>query len=272
MYTFTEEHNLYDWISMLLFDKVYFGPYPNELMTSRLLTNGFTMVIDLTEDSELLERVDIPTFSYLEYNHQNCHQNHPIIRIKYPITDRSHPQDPFDYCKFISFLYFKVLENRRIYIGCKGGHSRSGMISISLISLLFSCDINSALSYVTESHNLRVNLRPVWRLKKSSINYNQFLFLKKIHKNIYLDIWDVSRNFYKWLLPPEKYLDLIKKNELTLEHQREIVEYFSEKFSKNQYLLNRLKMTYMRKIIIVDRPEEISIDFHNILSGIRLML
>lgn len=255
---------------MLLFDKVYFGPYPNKLMTSRLFDNGFNMIIDLTEDSEQLERVELPTFSYIEYSKQTS--DNLIIRIKYPIADRSYPQDPFDYCNFINFLYFHVLQNRRIYIGCKGGHSRSGMVSISLIFLLFSCDINFALNYVTESHNSRSNLRPVWRLKKSSVNYNQFLFLKKVHKNIYLDIRDVSRNYYKWLLPPEKYLDLIERNLLTVEYQKEIFEYFLQKFGNNQYLLNKLKMTYMRRIHLIDVSEETSLNFYNILSGVRLLL
>jgi hypothetical protein len=193
-----------------------------------------------------------------------------LKRIKYPIKDGCHPLDPLDYSNFIYFLYLLVLQNKKIYINCLGGHSRSGMICISLMSILMSYDIKKALNCVIFSHNSRENLRPIWKTKKSTLNYNQFLFLKRIHKNIYVNINDFSRNFYKWLLPSEKFLDIIKNNDKITEYdKKELFDYFFKKFQDNKYYLCKLKFTYMRKVILADISEEISNIFYNVILNIR---
>ena len=176
VYEFRDNNELYDWISVL--DKnIYFGPYPSQCMIERLLQNKFDLIVDLTEGKRSYELENEQYFTF-------------------PIKDNSFPKNIFDYCNFISSLAKIYKTGKKIYIHCMGGHGRSSMISISLFCKLGS-NLTSAIKTVTLAHNKRVNIRERWKKCSTSINYSQFLFLTRVHKNIYINV--DGNKYYGWL-------------------------------------------------------------------------
>jgi hypothetical protein len=113
------------------------------------------------------------------------------------------------------------------------------MVNISLLCAL-DYQLNEAIDLVYKSHNDRVVLRSKWKVKKSPINYGQFSFLTKIHKNIYVD----STRYYNWLLIPiPEHLSSTTEN---------LYEYFNLKITENKDLYLRFQLTYLRKFMYND--------------------
>jgi len=52
MYSFKLEDNIYDWISCIENNRLYFGPFPNQLMIDRLLEEKFNLIVNLTMENE----------------------------------------------------------------------------------------------------------------------------------------------------------------------------------------------------------------------------
>jgi hypothetical protein len=191
MFIFSEEDYIYDWTSCLVPDRLYFGPFPNQLMMNRLLSQGFNLIVNLTHsfEEELYRIIPSPP----------GFPRRDIKYIHYPIEDNNGASSALSYCEFITDLKYHFLEGRKIYLHCRGGHGRSSMVSVSLFYTIFPYEFHHAISYVNESHNNRVNLRNKWKKRRSPFNAIQYHFLAKIHKNIYVNISPEKNKHYYWL-------------------------------------------------------------------------
>ena len=245
MYPFKEYDNVYDWISCILPNQIYFGPYPNQLMIDRLLQEQFDTIIDLTNRHE----EDLYDTKDKEY-------------ISFPVEDNDIPQCVTSYCSLIVQLKKKVFEHKKMYIHCRGGHGRSSMTTVSLYYVLFQTDLKTAIEKVTSSHNSRVVLRSRWKRKKSPFNYQQFLFLSKIHKNIYINMYHYNK-YYHWLFYKESITYLNKTYptiyEMFLDNQIEnskkmliMIDFFSKKIKENKDLEYKLQLTYLKHFVLSD--------------------
>lgn len=256
MYIFKNEDSIYDWISCLIKDKIYFGPYPNQLMIDRLIQEKFDLIIDLTKIGE--ENSYDTNSKYFSY-------------FNYGIEDNSYPENSIEYCSFITNLKYSFYAGSKIYIHCRGGHGRSSMACISLLCSIFDYDLKTSIEFVSKCHNDRIVLRTKWKKKKSPFNYLQFLFLKKIHKNIYLNL-NKCNKYYNWLsINQEKFHyknneysnfydfleNFVDTDEKMSETDKFLIfyEYFVDKINKNKEIKNKLELTYLRKIIINDFEE-----------------
>ena len=54
MYLFKENDIVYNWISCLIPDRIYFGPFPNQLLIDRLLDEKFDLIVNLTCEDEII--------------------------------------------------------------------------------------------------------------------------------------------------------------------------------------------------------------------------
>jgi hypothetical protein len=254
MYIFKEEDNLYEWISCLVKDSIYFGPYPNKIMTQRLISEQFDYIIDLTngseEDSYISELLDVTTPTYIHF----------------PIQDHSIPYCTSSYCNFIIQLKSYIKENKKIYIHCRGGHGRSSMTSISLYYLLNNINLKTAIETVTASHNERINLRDHWKSRKMPIHYIQFQFLNKIHKNIYVNMKNYNKYYY-WLYWNGLYeedntfykdpYDFFKHSKQSLEKkEHSLFSFYINRFKENKELVCKLHLTFLKKFILTDSEDE----------------
>lgn len=264
MIMFSENDNIYDWISCLIDKKLYFGPYPNQLMMNRLMDENFTMIVNLTEIHEE------PLYD----------KNRDVKIVYFPIKDNSIPVDIHSYCSFITRLKYEYLNGSKIYIHCRGGHGRSGMVSVSLIYSIMPYDLRQAIDFVNLSHHNRSNLRIKWKKRKSPFNYDQFLFLSKLHKNIYVNM-DHYNKYYNWLF----YKEPFTVDEKTYESPYElyidesldpikkflsIYLFFMKNLGECDNIKDKLEMTYLKKFVLSDCENKDFCDVYNsIINNIR---
>jgi hypothetical protein len=251
MLVFSQNDYLYDWVSCIYDHKIYFGPFPNQVMAERLIDEGFNVILNLTMPDE-----EPPYF--LPY----------FVRYYFfPIQDNSFPVCGLSYCSMISRIKKEFASGKKIYIHCRGGHGRSSMTCVSLVASLFSYDLRRAIEYVNESHNQREVLRNKWRKRKSPFNYDQFIFLTKMHKNIYLNLCRPNK-YYQWLLSDEKvqYVTVWAATNLyypnILELCRDPDIFYDDKFcSLFSFLYKKfsvkddkfkLHLTYLKRFVVTD--------------------
>ena len=248
MNRFKQYNYLYDWISCVIPDRLYFGSQPNEHMLEQIKEKGFTLIVNVTE--------------YPYY----CND---VKMMHYPIIDNYIPTDILSYCKFILTLK-KEVENlsNKIYVHCRGGHNRSSMTIVSLLSTLQPySELKDIIGTVTEFHKNRKMLREMWRYK-SPFNYKQFTFLYTIHKNIYINI-DSDSKAYNWLSPKNILLETnVSLNDYFLKlkiiEKKRIYEML-----KNNVIINRLRNTYLKKLVFIHSDESISTFYNDFFITLR---
>lgn len=234
-HNFTPDDDLYDWISSVIPQRVYFGPYPNQTMCERLLDESFDVIIDLTSSEiEASQRFCLPPpgFRYREVpSFLEEDQIYGIVpasfkRVAFPIEDNHCPADSIKYCRFIAYVIESfMIPKKKIYIHCRGGHSRSGMMCVSLVCVALNYELQRAIEFVSQAHHDRKHIRDWWKNRRIPINYAQHMFLKKVHRS--LVITDPAK-YYNWLIcdhPPELH-----------------------KFLYNSELNYKLQLTYFRRL------------------------
>lgn len=161
--------------SYFIKDKALFGSYPTQNAIQELENEGVRYFVDLTYQDE--KRI---TPYKTNYNY-----------ISFPIKDRSYPNNIIDFSKFIhniSKIILELKDNDKIYIHCKGGHGRSGVVVAILLCKIFNFTPDEALEHTTKSHNNREVMRDKWRKIGSPQTYHQKNFVAVFCKPL---------NFYK---------------------------------------------------------------------------
>lgn len=144
-----------------------FGAYPN---TNRLLILkelGVSVLIDLTVDSEISsqDRYDVNSCDFL------C--------VKYPIKDHSTPTDWASFASLIIYTCDLIKAKKTIYIHCRGGHGRSGLLVACILRHMYGYESDVAIQKTTEFHGHRTEMREKWRLLGSPQTQNQKKFVFK---------------------------------------------------------------------------------------------
>ena len=157
--------------SYFIKDKAMFGSFPTQQAVLELEENGVRYFINLTHSHEK---------KIIEYRTK-------YNKILYPIEDRHVP----DSWKLFSIFIIKItniIKNLKkkelIYIHCKGGHGRSGIVVASLLCFIFNMSSKKALEYTKKFHSYRSVMREKWRKLGSPQTYNQKLFVHKFFTNL----------------------------------------------------------------------------------------
>ena len=259
--SFTSDDNLYDWISVLVPDRLYYGSFPNQAMMNQLVKEKFDVIVNLTRDGEEdLYRIipsppGFPIQQEIEYIH-------------YPIDDNQGPDDYDDYCSFITWIKYRYFDKKKIYIHCRGGHGRSSMVSVSVMYTISPIEFHEAIRHVNESHNSRVNLRNKWRKRKSPFNTIQYYFLTKMHKNIYVTIAYPTK-YYGWLFCDIDD-DVLPTNDMNdtnnFDTFMSLYHFFHKKLEPFVY---KMKYTYLKKFVLVDASESFRRMYCNVILKVR---
>ena len=277
MYFFKETDRIYDWISCLN-DKIYFGPFPNQLMIDRLMDEKFDLIVNLTKQDECLfsNKDEIKE----DNKDKEIYKISPKKYLEFPIKDNGTPDCSMSYCSFIISLKKEYHLGKKIYIHCRGGHGRSSMMCVSLLSYIFHYDLKKSIEHVNKSHTDRVILRSRWKKLNSPFNYNQYLFLLKVHKYIYINMNSCNK-YYNWLFYKDQiiYKNFTFRNiyELFLdksidddEKNKFIYHFFMNKIKGNKELECRLQLTYLKTFLLVDcQNQKFCNLYQSILSSIR---
>lgn len=158
--------------SYFIKDRAMFGSFPTQEAVDELESQGVRYFINLTNCDET--KITPYKTKYKE--------------IKYPIIDRHVPIDWQSYAKFIIKLsdIIKTLKNGElVYIHCKGGHGRSGVVVASLLCYIFGLTPEESLEQTTKSHSKRSVMRDKWRKLGSPQTYHQKCFIKAFFSTLY---------------------------------------------------------------------------------------
>lgn len=246
---------LYDHISALITDRVYFGGYPSEGVLSHLEREQFTHIVNLTIDDEMA-----------------AYRSLSMLMYEYPIPDHGVPRDPLEYCEFLCFLRRLCVSDNgeKIYIHCRGGHGRSSMICVSLWMLLHSdMELQPCIAHVNQCHVTRKVLSDKWRNKRIPFNHHQSAFLHKIHRTIFLNtaLAHASSTFsthYAWVLPRtlpsslEEVWEEMSTNGAS-EHDKyhRVGDMIQQHYEQHRDLKFRLQLTFLRSFRFVGVSHEL---------------
>ena len=147
-------------------NKALFGSYPLQENVSILEQHGVRYFIDLTCPGE--QHITPYTTQY-EY-------------IYYPIQDRRVPTDWKSFAQFIlkiATIIKKLPAGEYIYVHCKGGHGRSGVVVACLLCYLYKIPPSDALTKTARYHSRRKEMREKWRKIGSPQTRSQKHFVTK---------------------------------------------------------------------------------------------
>lgn len=161
-------------------DIVYFGGYPSEDWFKELIDFGITCFVDLTTNAEK---------ENLEYNYKFKNT------IFFPIRDNQAPLVIDNYIKFIIRLSNLIEKKEKIYIHCKGGHGRSGMVIASLMCYLENMFPREAIDLTTRIHSVRILMKDKYRNRKCPENYKQRKFIFDLFRPIIVSKQDPQNLF-----------------------------------------------------------------------------
>ena len=166
--------------SYFIKDKAMFGSFPTQESVDELELEGVRYFVDLT-DINIETKITPYTTKYTYIN--------------FPIKDHYVPSNWISFAKFIidtAKIIKNLKEDDRLYIGCKGGHGRSGIVVACLLCFLFDLSPQQSLDYTTKCHSNRPVMREKWRKIGSPQSYLQKKFVMKFFEPI--KIYHFHRN------------------------------------------------------------------------------
>ena len=149
--------------------KALFGSFPDEEKVSELVDIGVRYFVDLTQSYEIAEKY---------------HQKENFLHswINFPISDRKVPTNIPRYAGFIGMLLntlSQLEEDEKIYIHCRGGHGRAGVVVATLLSITNDIGTTESLALTNTCHNERTVMREKWRSIGSPQTRGQKIFVHK---------------------------------------------------------------------------------------------
>lgn len=146
-------------------DKALFGSYPTQRQVNILQASGVKVFVNLTEEIENLPDYDVKN-----------------LKLNYQIPDRKVPNNFKRFSGFIIYVsrIIKNLKNNKIYIHCRGGHGRAGLVVSCILSYLDGLTSYTALELTNKYHNNRKIMRDCWRKIGSPQTREQHNFVKKL--------------------------------------------------------------------------------------------
>lgn len=159
--------------SYFIENKARFGSYPTQESVKELEKNGVRYFVNLTFPDE---KKIIP-YSTL------------YTKINFPIVDISIPENWTDFAIFlakITSIIRSLKKGEMIYIHCKGGHGRAGLVVACLFCHIFGMTPHDALRKTSICHNNREIMRDRWREMGSPQTHNQKQFVSKFFRPVYL--------------------------------------------------------------------------------------
>lgn len=141
-------------------------------MYDQLLAFGVTLFVDLTTP--------------YEHRHLPFLYSHPRT-MRFPIRDNWIPNDQETFRRFIVNLADAVKNHDgKIYIHCKGGHNRSGLVIASLMCFIDNMDPIQAMRRTAELHSARLQMKDKYRHKPCPDNYRQRQFLLSLFQPVHI--------------------------------------------------------------------------------------
>lgn len=236
--------------SYFIEDKALFGSYPTQ------------------EDIDYFESIGVKHFTDLTTEFDNLdNYNTKHNYIKFPIIDRKVPLNIKEYSQFILKLFSIInclKEGEKIYVHCKGGHGRAGVVVATLLVLYHKVTPTDALLLTNEYHSQRIEMKERWRKIGSPQTNSQKKFIHKLFNPLYFT--RVSNGFKSGLsnlsnnkvtINGETYdnaelaYQALKLNKLNVEYKTDVknIYYFRNYAEKKFNIKDEDKLEIMKNII-----------------------
>lgn len=174
-----------DTSSFFIEGKALFGSYPTQEIVNDFIDRGVLYFIDLTTEYEK-QRLHV-------YNVKNSNY------INFQIRDRNIPDDLHQFSKFIvklSNIINLLREGEYLYLHCRGGHGRAGIVVSCLLCYMYNISSHESLTNTNVFHNNRVTMNEKWRKLGSPQTEKQKNFVKRLFKPIFIDNIHNKNTYY----------------------------------------------------------------------------
>jgi len=159
--------NYKEFSSYFVAEKAIFGSFPTHDRAEMLKNMGVKYFVILTEEGEVKDPYYLnPGFTGSWIN--------------FAIPDRSVPNDLIKFTALINLLLktiAKLSDEERIYIHCKGGHGRAGIVVAVLLAIINKIYTQDAITLTTKYHNERTVMREKWRKVGSPQTRSQKMYV-----------------------------------------------------------------------------------------------
>lgn len=156
--------------SYFIENKGLFGSYPSQETVDILEKEGVRYFVDLTEKGEINIK---PYKTKYEY-------------INYPVKDFSYPENWKTFSQLIIKIS-KILEKNeeKVFIHCKGGHGRSGILVACILCYIYNIHPYEAIKKTSYYHSKRPLLKEKWKKMGSPQGKNQKDFVYKFFRPLF---------------------------------------------------------------------------------------
>lgn len=120
-------------------DQCLFGAYPTQHQIYELEEWGVDLIVNLTNKHEK----NIRFYSTL------------VKTLNFTILDNDVPKNIREFCALVIYLTKQIDLNKKIYIHCKGGHGRSGVLVASILCHKFRITPYESIRLTTRYHSTR---------------------------------------------------------------------------------------------------------------------
>jgi hypothetical protein len=152
-----------EFASYFINNKAMFGSYPTQDQVDLLELLGFHHFVDLTHSTESKIKPYTTHYNY----------------INFPMIDREVPDGGYAFAKLIYQICEMIGGEHKVYIHCKGGHGRSGIVVACTTARFFNINVALALQHTRECHQNRTVMRDIWRNIGSPQTSEQRMFVRK---------------------------------------------------------------------------------------------
>jgi protein-tyrosine phosphatase len=142
--------SIFDKCSFFILDKALFGCFPTQDDVNILESTGVRVFVNLTSPTEKKINTYKTNYTYMSY----------------PIADKNIPSDICNFYSFVKLVYEAIKNLRKdekIYVHCKGGHGRSGVVVACLLILYYNISADEAINHTHSCHQRRKTMRDIWR-------------------------------------------------------------------------------------------------------------
>lgn len=160
-----------DFANWVIPGKLMCGPYPGfdginfetieqaQVNLKNILDDGIDTFICLQSEIVNLENNEQhPYFPKYENYKKTMETRMGVTNIKYvylPMDDHGTPNKR-TFVSHMDAISKLLLQNRKIYIHCAGGHGRTGLYVACILAIMFpSYDVDYVMSYVQHTHDMR---------------------------------------------------------------------------------------------------------------------
>jgi protein-tyrosine phosphatase len=147
-----------------------FGAYPTQHQIQQLEDWGVDIIVNLTRNDE-----------------RKIHPYRTSAKvIQFIIPDRRVPEDVREFCALVIHITREIRACKKIYIHCKGGHGRSGLLVASILCYLHNITPKESFIRTSEYHATRPKhsttpkKNEFWKMKGSPQTSEQREFVRNI--------------------------------------------------------------------------------------------